>query len=395
MIEFSDRISSVKPSAIREILKMSNNPDIISFAAGNPSSLSFPVEEIKKITEDIFNTNPFSVLQYSVSEGYYPLREQISVMLKEKNIIANIDNILVTSGAQQGIEMIAKILCNEKDTVICEDPSFVGALNAFRTYNVNLVGVPMDNEGIELNNLEKAFIENKNTKFLYLIPNFQNPTGKTMSLNRRKSVYELCKKYNVFILEDNPYGDLRFEGEDVPNIKSFDTEGLVFYVGSFSKILSPGLRVGFVCAKEDVIKKLTVAKQCSDVHTNILAQKICSEYIKNYDLNEHIKSIKKIYKDKYDLMMKSIKSEFSNNVKFFDTEGGLFVWCILPNNYDVTTFATEALKRYKVAVVPGSAFLADETQQSSCFRLNFSKPSDEEIVKGIGYLGKLTKELFD
>ncbi|MEG1994772.1 MAG: PLP-dependent aminotransferase family protein, partial [Oscillospiraceae bacterium] len=265
----------------------------------------------------------------------------------------------------------------------------------FRTYNANLVGVPMDDEGIELELLEKAIKENPNTKFIYLIPNFQNPTGKTMSLARRKSVYELCNKYDVCILEDNPYGDLRFDGEDIPNIKSFDTEGIVFYVGSFSKILSPGLRVGFVCADEAVIKKLTVAKQCSDVHTNILAQKICSDYIMNYDLNQHIKSIRKIYKEKYELMLKCIKTDFSSKVKVFETCGGLFVWCVLPNNYDVVDFANEALEKYKVAIVPGNAFLADESQKSSCFRLNFSKPTDQEIVDGIGYLGKLTKDLFD
>ncbi|MDR3645001.1 MAG: PLP-dependent aminotransferase family protein, partial [Clostridia bacterium] len=268
--EFSARISSLQPSAIREILKAASDPNLISFAAGNPAPESFPVADIRRISAQILENNAAEALQYGISEGYTPLHDVLRTRMRDKfRCGGDGDDLIIVSGAQQGIELSCKVLCNEGDTVLCENPSFIGALNAFRSYNVNLRGVPVEADGISIPGLEQALNEEKRTKLLYLIPTFQNPTGITMSEEKRRCVYALAKKYGVMIIEDNPYADLRFSGSEVPLIKSFDTDGLVIYCGSFSKVLSAGMRVGFVIAPKPVISKLVVAKQVSDVHTNL------------------------------------------------------------------------------------------------------------------------------
>ncbi|NLK71217.1 MAG: PLP-dependent aminotransferase family protein [Clostridiales bacterium] len=288
---FSDRIAGLQASAIREILKFTAFPDVISFAAGNPAPEAFPVEEVSRISAELLKENPVLALQYSITEGYTPLRDLLKKTMAEKNCFSDNDELIVTAGAQQGMELSCKVLCNEGDTLICEAPSFIGSLNAFKSYKVNLVGVELEDDGINLEKLEDVLKANSNIKVLYLIPNFQNPTGNTMSLEKRKAVYELAKKYNFIIIEDNPYGDLRFAGEDIPTIKSLDTDGRVIYVGSFSKILAPGLRVGYVSAPKEIIQKMVVCKQVSDVHTNIWAQVICERFMTTCDLNSHFEKI--------------------------------------------------------------------------------------------------------
>ena len=249
---FSDRISGLKPSAIREILKYGSDPKMIGFSAGNPAPESFPVSEMKEISAEIFDTMASSALQYGITEGYTPLREKVkSRLITRFNSVSEDDEVIITSGGQQGLELACKVLCNEGDTVLCEDPSFIGALNAFRSYNVNLVGVKTDSEGIIISELEAALKKEKKVRFLYTIPTFHNPTGKTLSLERRRAIYELACKYNIMILEDNPYGELRFKGKDVPTLKSMDVEGRVIYCGSFSKILSAGIRLSFVSANKE------------------------------------------------------------------------------------------------------------------------------------------------
>ncbi|MDF2566798.1 MAG: Transcriptional regulator containing a DNA-binding domain and an aminotransferase domain [Oscillospiraceae bacterium] len=393
-LKFADRIGSLQASAIREILKSTADPNVISFAAGNPAPEAFPVKEITEISNRILTQNPISALQYSISEGYTPLRDTLKSYLKQtQHIGSETDDLIIVSGAQQGIELSCKVLCNEGDTIICENPSFVGSLNAFKSYNANLVGIDMDAEGIEPEKLEAALKSNPNTKFIYLIPNFQNPSGKTMSFERRKAVYALAKKYSVLIIEDNPYGDLRFSGEDIPTIKSLDIEGLVIYCGSFSKILSPGMRVGHVTAHKDIIQKIVVVKQVSDVHTNIWSQIICNEFMTKYDLSQHIASLKQIYKHKCNLMLDGIREHFSPKIEHTTPEGGLFLWCTLPEGSGMMEFCRKAVS-IQVAVVPGTAFLPSEEYRTTSFRLNFSTPTDEQIIKGIELLGKLTKEMF-
>lgn len=387
--EFSNKVSSLKPSAIREILKATSDPDVVPFSAGNPAPEAFPVEDVRKITADLLEHNPILALQYGVTEGYTPLRETISARMKRtQNIGRDFDDIIITSGAQQVMDLTTKALCNEGDYIICEAPSFIGSLNAFRSYGVNLAGVRVESDGMDMVELEEKLRTTPNVRFIYTIPNFQNPAGVTMSLEKRKKLYELAKKYSVLILEDNPYGDLRVAGEDVPTIKSMDEDGLVIYSGSFSKILSPGIRVGFAIAPSEIISKLTVCKQTSDVHTTMLCQLIVNEWMNHYDMDGHIAKIRDIYRGKLNLMCSLIDSEMGGFVKYVRPEGGLFVWCELPEGVNMTEFCQRAVAK-KVAVVPGTAFLTDPEADTQCFRMNFSTPTDEAIVKGMKRLGEV------
>ncbi|MCI6580770.1 MAG: PLP-dependent aminotransferase family protein [Oscillospiraceae bacterium] len=391
---FSNRVSGLKPSAIREILKHTANPEVIPFAAGNPAADAFPKDIIKKISENILETDPIGALQYSVTEGYTPLRNRLKKELAAKNCFTEgRDDLIITSGAQQANELACKVLCSDGDTLICESPSFIGSLNAFKSYNVNIAGVELEDDGINIEKLEAAVKANKNVRLLYLIPNFQNPTGNTMSLEKRKAVYELAVKYDFIILEDNPYGDLRFSGTDIPSIKSFDTEGRVIYSRTFSKILAPGLRVGYVSAPSEIISKMIVCKQVADVHSNIWAQQICDRFMETTDMNAHLASLRKIYKAKYELMAAGIKEHFSEKVKVTKPEGGLFIWATLPEDTDMMSFCKKAVEEHKIAVVPGTAFMISENDKTSSFRMNFSTPADEQIVRGCEILGKLTQEL--
>jgi 2-aminoadipate transaminase len=390
---FADRMAGLKASAIREILKFTADPSVISFAAGNPAPEAFPTEMIEKIADNILKENPIAALQYSVSEGYTPLRNKLIEDLKKRHSIGReFDELVITSGAQQAIELSCKVLCNPGDTIICENPSFIGSLNSFRSYDVNLVGVEVESDGISIEGLETALKENPNTKIVYLIPNFQNPTGITMTLEKRKACYDICKKYNVMILEDNPYGELRFSGNDIPAIKSFDEDGIVIYAGSFSKVLSPGLRVGYVYAPNEIIQKIVVCKQASDVHTNILAQMICNNFMEQVDFEEHLKGLKTIYRNKCNLMLDCLQQNLNPKITFTKPEGGLFIWCTLPDGVNMMDFCKRAVQN-KVAVVPGNAFLPDEADKTQSFRLNFSTPTDEQIIKGVEILGELTHDI--
>lgn len=387
--KFSNRISSLKPSLIREILKNSSGTDVIPFSAGNPSPESFPVADMKKIACGIFDNESSKALQYGITEGYTPLREVLAKRMKTKfNSGADFDELIVVSGGQQGIELACKVLCNEGDTVICENPSFIGATNAFRSYNVNLVGVELEKDGINIEKLEQALKTEKNVKILYLIPTFQNPMGITTSLEKRKAVYALAKKYGVMIIEDNPYGDLRFEGEEVPTIKSMDTDGLVIYCGSFSKILSSGIRVGFVLAPKEVTQKMVVAKQVSDVHTNLFFQMVAHHYITEYDLEAHIEKIRALYRHKSQLLISSLEKAFDGKAEFTRPQGGLFLWGTLPDSVKMLDFCKKASAE-KVAVVPGIAFCISPDDYCNSIRLNYSTPSDEQIEKGAEILGKV------
>lgn len=390
--KFSNKISSLQPSAIREILKATSNPEIIPLAAGNPAPDAFPVEEIRAIAKEILEKNPIDALQYGVSEGYQPLRNTVSAWMKEhENIGTDNDDILILSGATQVMDLLTKVLCNEDDTVICEEPSFIGSLNCFRSYGCKLKGVPVEADGIDVDALEEVLKATPDAKFIYTIPNFQNPSGVTMSLAKRKKLYLLAKKYGVMILEDNPYGDLRVSGERVETIKSMDKDGIVIYAGSFSKILAPGLRVAYCIGPKPVLAKMTVGKQASDVHTPCLNQMIVNEWFKKYDVAAHIAKIQDIYRKKLNLMCDCINKELGDFATYVRPEGGLFIWCRLPDNVDMLEFVQKAVEK-KVAVVPGNAFLMNDTDKTQYIRLNFSTPSDEGIVNGIKALGEVAKE---
>lgn len=391
---FSNKISQLKPSAIREILKATSDPTIIPFAAGNPCVEAFPEKEIQEISNKVLTQTPTTVLQYNVSEGYPPLRELLKKRLKSKEIISFDQNdLMIVSGAQQAIDLVGKAFFNDDDIVLCESPSFVGALNSLKSNGAKLVGVPLEFDGIDPYQFEQTIIDNKNVKALYIIPNFQNPTGITTSLHKRKKIYDICVKHNIIIIEDNPYGDLSFTDNYIPSIKSMDTKGIVVYCGSLSKVLAPGIRVGYVVANNDIMNKLVIAKQTSDVHTNVWSQLIAYEFIENYDFDGHIRNIRSIYKKKYELMSSLMDEHFSDKIGRTKPDGGLFIWCTAPIETNINDFCKASIAK-KVAIVPGIAFLPYEnTPTVPAFRMNFSTPSDEQIVKGVKILGDLTKTL--
>lgn len=390
---FSDRVNTLKPSAIREIFKYAADPEVVSLSAGNPAPDAFPAKAVAEISERLLNENPVLALQYGLTEGYAPLRETLKKYMTDKYHV-NMDgnDLIITSGAQQVMDLVTKSLVNEGDVVITEAPSFIGSLNTFRSYNAKLVGVPMDDDGMNMEELEKALNENTNIRFIYTIPNFQNPSGITMSLEKRKKMYELAKKYNVLILEDNPYGELRYKGEDLPNIKSFDTDGLVIYAGSFSKVISPGMRVGWCMAPNEIIQKMVVCKQGEDVHTNMWSQVICNEFMTKYDFEAHLEMLRNLYSKKLEYTMALLKDNLSDKITYGDVEGGLFIWCTLPEDVDMNKFCLELVQN-KVCVVPGNAFLTNEKEISHNFRINFSTPSNEQLKKGIEILGRVSKTL--
>ena len=390
--KISDKFQTMKPSAIREIFKSLGTPGAISFSGGNPAPDSFPVKEFAQISAEIFEKSPVAALQYSVTEGYPKLRELAAARLKNRfGIGGEHDTTIITTGGQQAIELSCRVLCNEGDVVIAENPSFIGALNAFRACGAKLVGVELEDDGISLSGLEDALKANPNTKMIYLIPTFQNPAGTTTSLEKRKAIYALAQKYDTLIFEDNPYGELRFAGEEVPTIKSMDTDGRVIYGGSFSKVLSAGMRVGFLCANEALVAKIVVAKQIEDVHTNIFFQMICAEYITRYDFDAHIREIQDLYRKKCALMLECLDREMPDCVKYTRPEGGIFLWCTLPDSVDMPAFVKAAVKEL-VFVVPGTAFNCDQDAPSHSFRLNYSMPSDDDIRKGIPILARLIRE---
>lgn len=391
---FSDKVLALKPNAIREILKSASDPDVISLSAGNPAPDAFPTAAISEISARLLQENPIGVLQYGVSEGYSPLRDTLKSYLKEKhNIGAEDDELIIVSGAQQVMDIAAKTFLNEGDVLVCEAPSFVGALNTFRSYNTELVGVSVEPDGMNMEELEKVLEENPRAKMIYTIPNFQNPSGVTMSLEKRKRLYALAKAHNCLIIEDNPYGDLRYYGEDVPAIKSFDTEGIVIYSGSFSKVVSPGIRVGFMMANKAAMAKMIICKQGQDVHTTMWSQMICHEFMTKYDYEGHLDYLRKLYTVKADLCMKLLdKYVVPSGIRYNKIEGGLFIWCDLPKDVDMLDFCKKLTER-KVCVVPGNAFLTDSDLECHSFRINFSTPTDEDLTEGIKEIGRLAKEI--
>lgn len=390
---FSDKVLALKPNAIREILKSASDPDVVSLSAGNPAPDAFPVEAIREISGRILQENPIGALQYGVSEGYQPLRDTLKAYLKDKHGIGSDDDeLIIVSGAQQVMDIAAKTFLNEHDVLVCEAPSFVGALNTFRSYNADLVGVTVEPDGMNMEELEKVLDENPNAKLIYTIPNFQNPSGVTMSLEKRKKLYELALAHNCLILEDNPYGDLRYYGENVPAIKSFDTEGIVIYSGSFSKVISPGIRVGFMEANKTAMAKMIICKQGQDVHTAMWSQMLCYELMTKYDFEAHLDYLRALYTKKAALCMELLdKYVVPNGISYNKIEGGLFIWCDLPENVDMLDFCKKLTER-RVCVVPGNAFLTDSTAECHSFRINFSTPTDEQLTKGIIEIGKAAAE---
>ncbi|TDT61524.1 PLP-dependent aminotransferase family protein [Fonticella tunisiensis] len=388
----AERMNNLKASEIREILKLTENPEIISFAGGLPAPELFPVEKLKEITIQILENDGKAALQYSTTEGYIPLRKIIAEeRMKPAGVNVSYENILIINGSQQGLDFSGKIFLDKDDVVICESPSYLGAINAFKAYMPKFVEVPMDDDGMIIEELEKALEANPKAKLIYTIPDFQNPTGKTLSVERRKRLVELAEKYNVPIIEDNPYGELRYEGDRLPAIKSFDTKGLVVYLGTFSKTFCPGYRLGWICASPELLSKYIMVKQGADLQASSISQREAALFMEKYKLDEHINKIKKIYRRRRDLMIETIKKEFPETVKYTYPSGGLFTWISLPEGYDSAEILIKALKE-KVAFVPGGSFFPNGGHPNH-FRLNYSNMPEEKIVEGIRRLGRVLRNL--
>lgn len=389
-IKYAERVNNLKKSEIRELMKLMTDPEIISFSGGMPANELFPNEEMKAIAIDVYENDYKQAMQYGTTDGYPKLREQIAKRMQNRGM-SNIkaDDILVTSGGQQALDFVGKVFLDKGDAVVCESPSYLGAINAFDVYQPEFIEIKTDESGMIISELEKALEENKNIRFIYVIPNFQNPSGRTWTLEKRKSFMEVINKYEIPVVEDDPYGDIRFEGKHLPTLKQLDTKGLVIYLGSFSKILAPGYRLGWASASEDILDKLIMIKQGSDLQASSISQIEVSKYIEKYDLDEHVNQIKKLYKSRKDLMIKTMQEEFPKEVKFTNPEGGLFLWVTLPEYMDASEMFLDALKN-KVAYVAGNGFFPNEPMKNT-MRLNYSSMPEEKIVKGIKLLAEVIK----
>lgn len=390
----ADHIAAMKPSAIREIFKVLVDPTVISLAAGSPDPASFPKEELAKLSAELFAKQAGVALQYGTTEGYQPLRDLTAKRLREKyNIGTDDDDILITTGGQQANSLFTQVMINKGDTVVCEGPTFIGALNCFRSFGANLKSVSMDDDGMRMDELEEVLKATPNVKFIYVIPTYQNPTGRMLSLERRKKLVELANRYDTLIFEDNPYFEVRYEGEMLPALKTFDTEGRVIYCGSYSKVLSPGIRMGYAIAPKEIINRMVVCKQVSDVHTNLYFQMLVAAYLENYDMDEHIAEVCRMNKIKRDAMLEACEKYFDKRVTWTHPNGGLFIWGELPEGYDSFKLC-QKISQKKVACVPGNAFSVDESEISNGFRMNFSLPSLEQIDTACARIGEAMKEFF-
>lgn len=391
-VRLSLRMQYLKASEIRELLKLTEQPEIISFAGGMPAPELFPIDEMEKISVKVLEQNGKSALQYGTTEGYKNLRKVIAEQrMKAVGVDTNSENIIITSGSQQGLDFAGRVLLDKGDVVICESPSYLGAINAFRAYLPKFVEISMDDDGMRMDELENALKTNLNAKFIYTIPDFQNPSGKTLSLERRKQMVKLSEEYNVPIVEDNPYGELRYEGDKLPAIKSFDKNGNVIFLGTFSKTFCPGLRIGWMCANPDILAKFVIVKQGADLQCNSMSQREAALFMETYDLTKHIEKIKAVYKKRRDIMLKTMEEEFPSNCSFTHPKGGLFTWVTLPEKYDAAKILELSLKE-KVAFVPGGSFFPNGGHANH-FRLNFSCMSEDRIVEGITRLGKVLKSI--
>ena len=390
-MKFSKRMERMQASEIRELLKLTAQPDIISFAGGLPAPELFPVEEIAKVSHDLVLKEGRQLLQYATTEGRPSLRAKIAKRMAEKyHANVDADEILITTGSQQCLDFAGKLFLDPGDVVLCESPSYLGALNAFNAYEPEFVEVPTDEGGLIPEELDKILATTPKCKFIYVIPDFQNPTGRTWSLERRKKFMEVVNKYNLPVLEDNPYGELRYEGTILPSLKSLDTKGLVMFLGTFSKIFCPGLRLGWVAAEKNLLGEFVKIKQSADLHTSNFDQGVADAYMDSCDLDEHVRQIVALYKHRRDLILQCMQEEFPAGVEWTHPEGGLFLWLILPEGVSARKVFTKCIEM-KVAAVIGDAFYPNQKTDRS-MRINYSNMPDDRIIEGIKRMAKAIKE---
>ncbi|MGC2112154.1 MAG: PLP-dependent aminotransferase family protein [Candidatus Korobacteraceae bacterium] len=386
---YAQRTKSAKSSIIRELLKLTQRPEVISFAGGLPAPEVFPVARFDEACHRILTTQATTALQYGPSEGYRPLRELIVAQMARYGIVATVDNVLITSGSQQALDLIAKLLINRGDRILVESPTYLGALQAFNLMGAEYVTVPIDDNGLQTCNMEEAL--RSGPKFMYILPNFQNPAGVTLSRTRRDELVALSDKYGIPIVEDDPYGQLRYEGEHITPLVVLDRTNLqrdhgyklgnVIYLSTFSKVLAPGLRIGWIVAPPDVILRLVQLKQCSDLHTSMFGQMITYEVARDGFIDEHVKLIRSTYRERRDAMLSALHDYFPPEVSWTHPKGGLFLWVSMPPGVD-SSHLLEAALRQDVAFVPGEPFFPNG-DTGSHMRLNFSNAQPEQIREGI------------
>ena len=394
----AERVRRLKSSAIREILKVTQQPNIISFAGGLPAPELFPTERIKWATVELMeSTDAARALQYHPTEGYIPLREWVAQRMRERGIPCSVDNVLITSGSQQSIDLVGKVLIDQGDRVAVESPTFLGMIQAWDLYGARFDCVRTDEDGIVPDDLERSF--RSGAKMLYMVPNFQNPTGVTTSPRRRKAIVELADHYGVPVIEDDPYGQLRYEGEHIPSVLAFDVRNLgfehgepshggnVLFLGSFSKELCPGIRISWVVGPTDIIQLLVQAKQSADLHSSSFGQMVVHRVIQGGFLDEHVENIKNVYRKRRDLMLRLMEAHFPKSMSWTQPEGGLFIWVRLPEHMVAAKLLQACIER-NVAFVPGQPFFTDGTGHNT-FRLNFSNAKPALIEEGIGRMAQV------
>jgi 2-aminoadipate transaminase len=372
---------------VREILKVTEKPEIISFAGGLPAPEFFPKAQMAEAFSRAILEDGEKALQYSTTEGYAPLRQWIAARMQSKGIRAEADNILITSGSQQGLDLLAKVLVNTGDKVLVERPTYLAALQTFSLFEVNFVTVASDDEGMDIDDAERKLRENPDIKAIYLVANFQNPSGTTLGAERRQRLMALASQYGVRILEDDPYGELRYRGETIAPIKSLDEEGLVTYISTFSKTITPGLRIAWLVAEPKIYAKLSIAKQATDLHTNTVSQFAVYRYLTEHNADEHIIKLCDVYGERCRVMLDSLAKYFPADVRWTKPEGGMFLWVELPPHLNTAKMLPEAINA-KVAFVPGAPFFANERPQNF-MRLNFSNQTPERIEIGIQKLAEV------
>jgi len=391
---YSDRAGKMRKSVIRELLRVTQDPEIISFAGGLPSPNSFPVEDLDSVVQSVLKNNGKTALQYGTTQGLQELREFLAERCHKDGMEANPDDIIITSGSQQALDTVGKMFLNPGDTALVGLPTYLGGINAFRSYESNLSGIPLDGDGMRVDILEdkikKLLKENNTPKFIYVVPTFQNPAGVVMPESRRKQLIDIANNYDLVIVEDDPYGKLSYDISHIKPIKAFDDEGRVIYMSTFSKILSPGFRLAWTVSSGELTRKMIICKQALDLCTNTFTQFIASEFIRRGSLDLHIMKICEMYKPKRDIMIDSIKEYFPDGYTCYKPKGGMFAWATLPEGIDTETMFLDAIKE-KVAYVHGKAFHVDGGGERS-MRLNFSYSTDTQIQEGMKRLGNVIRQ---
>lgn len=389
---FAQRMERVEPSAIKELLALGADPSIISFGGGYPDASLFPAAQLEQVFREIISAPGGAAMQYAPSDGLPRLREQIAALMCGDGTPCGAEDVLILQGSQQGLDFAAKMLVDPGDVIITEDPTFLGALIAFNPSEPRYAAVAMDNEGMRMDALETALQANPDARMIYTVPDFQNPTGVTLSLTRRKRLIELANKHDVIVLEDTPYRHIRFAGETLPTLKSMDTEGRVIHLGSFSKVLVPGLRIGWAVAAPALLDKMALLKVAADTQTSTLNMAAASLFLDRFDLDAHVAMLRTAYGRKKEVMLDAIRQHFPQDVTMTDPEGGLFTWATFADGFDATAFMRDiALPQARVAYVPGATFFPVR-EKSNHARINYSAQSEDRIREGIAALGKVLRQ---